>query len=101
MIRYGNKLMKTLNSGGIVWKVLQIKWISVLFILFIIYCNCTDWCDLKIANLFCRASCAIFTEEPNISNTMVGFMNILPLVIFGLFSPFIPKISKNTVWNLH
>lgn len=42
-----------------------------------------------------------FTEELNISNTMVGFMNILPLVIFGLFSPFIPKISKNTVWNLH
>lgn len=35
-----------------------------------------------------------FTEELNISNTMVGFMNILQLVAFGLFSPFIPKISK-------
>lgn len=29
-----------------------------------------------------------FTEELNISNTMVGFMNTLPLVAFGLFSPF-------------
>jgi len=35
-----------------------------------------------------------FTEELNISNTMVGFMNILQLVAFGLFSAFIPKISK-------
>lgn len=35
-----------------------------------------------------------FTEDLNISNTMVGFMNTLPLVAFGLFSPFIPKISK-------
>ncbi|MBY8909062.1 hypothetical protein [Salinicoccus roseus] len=37
---------------------------------------------------------SFFTEELNISNTMVGFMNTLPLVAFGLFSPFIPKISK-------
>ncbi|WP_052256039.1 hypothetical protein [Salinicoccus sp. YB14-2] len=35
-----------------------------------------------------------FSEELNISNTMVGFMNILQLVAFGLFSAFIPKISK-------
>lgn len=35
-----------------------------------------------------------FTEELNRSTTMVGFMNTLLLVAFGLFSPFIPKISK-------
>lgn len=35
-----------------------------------------------------------FTEELNRSTTMVGFMNTLLLVAFGLFSPFIPKIFK-------
>lgn len=35
-----------------------------------------------------------FREDLGISNATVGFLNTLPLLAFGLFSPFIPKISS-------
>ena len=35
-----------------------------------------------------------FKEELGVSNSLVGLMNTLPLVAFGLFSPFIPKLSQ-------
>lgn len=34
-----------------------------------------------------------FSEELEISNTTIGFLNTLPLLAFGIFSPFIPKIA--------
>ena len=33
-------------------------------------------------------------EDLGVSNTIVGFVNTLPLLAFGLFSPFIPGISR-------
>ena len=35
-----------------------------------------------------------FSEELEISNTTVGLLNTLPLLAFGLFSPFIPKMAR-------
>ncbi|WP_054710410.1 MFS transporter [Bacillus sp. JCM 19041] len=35
-------------------------------------------------------------EDLGVSNTIVGFVNTLPLLAFGLFSPFIPGISRKT-----
>ncbi|MCD8829422.1 MFS transporter [Staphylococcus gallinarum] len=35
-----------------------------------------------------------FKEELGVSNSLVGLMNTLPLVAFGLFSPLIPKLSQ-------
>lgn len=35
-----------------------------------------------------------FSEDLGISNTMVGLLNTLPLLAFGLFSPFIPGLAR-------
>lgn len=35
-----------------------------------------------------------FSEDLGLSNTMIGFLNTLPLLAFGLFSPFIPRIAR-------
>lgn len=35
-----------------------------------------------------------FSEDLNISNTTIGFLNSFPLLAFGLFSPFVPKIAR-------
>src|SRR5690625_4853563 len=35
-----------------------------------------------------------FSEDLGLSNTMIGFLNTLPLLAFGLFSPFIPGIAR-------
>lgn len=34
-----------------------------------------------------------FSEDLEITNTTIGFLNTLPLLAFGLFSPFIPKMA--------
>lgn len=34
-----------------------------------------------------------FSDELDITNTTIGFINTLPLLAFGLFSPFIPRIA--------
>lgn len=33
-------------------------------------------------------------EDLNISNTTIGFINTFPLIVFGLFSPFVSKITS-------
>lgn len=35
-----------------------------------------------------------FSEDLGISNTMIGLLNTLPLLAFGLFSPFIPGLAR-------
>ncbi|MFC4403867.1 CynX/NimT family MFS transporter [Gracilibacillus xinjiangensis] len=35
-----------------------------------------------------------FREELEASNALIGLINTLPLIAFGLFSPFVPKISS-------
>ncbi|WP_040983045.1 CynX/NimT family MFS transporter [Oceanobacillus jeddahense] len=36
----------------------------------------------------------LYRGELGASNTMVGLVNTLPLLTFGIFSPFVPKISR-------
>ncbi|CDQ40591.1 MULTISPECIES: CynX/NimT family MFS transporter [Virgibacillus] len=35
-----------------------------------------------------------FREELSASNSMIGLVNTLPLLAFGIFSPFVPKLSS-------
>src|SRR5699024_6835908 len=35
-----------------------------------------------------------FREELEASNSMIGLVNTLPLLAFGIFSPFVPKLSS-------
>ncbi|SDJ13890.1 CynX/NimT family MFS transporter [Natribacillus halophilus] len=36
----------------------------------------------------------LFREELQVSNALIGLVNTLPLIAFGLFSPFVPILSK-------
>lgn len=86
---------ETQDSGVIVWRGSSNKIdkhfiYSILLFIAIVLIGAT----LRSPISPVRPLVPFFTEELNRSTTMVGFMNILLLVVFGLFSPFIPKISK-------
>lgn len=66
------------------------KYYVTLLVLAILLIGAT----LRSPILFIGPLVPFFREDLGITNATVGFLNTLPLLAFGLFSPFVPKISS-------